>query len=157
MNFIIAISLGLTFVLGFLIQHVEALDIIVSHGGKGEIDLCMESDGYDDSCADFNLIEWASPFMYTLDVEDPDEGHDFSVCYEFKDSDFDFDFDFDKTCRDFEFTGSADQRINFNIPDINPASGIPEEDFSLRDPSNLLGPTVPSTSELPPVPSSPPP
>ena len=47
--------------LGFLIQHVEALDIIVSHGGKGEIELCMESDGYNNPCDDFNLVEWTRP------------------------------------------------------------------------------------------------
>ena len=142
-------TIGLLFMLGFLIQDVEALDIIISHGGEGDIELCMESDGYNDPCDDFNLFEWASPFMYTLDVEDPDEGHDFSVCYEFKDSDS------GKTCRDFEFTGSDDQRIYFNIPDINPAPEAHEEDFSLQDPPNLPG--VPPASELPPVPSSPPP
>ena len=151
-NSVAAITLGLLLLLGFLIQHVEALDIAISHGGTGEIELCVESDGYDDSCDDFSLSEWASPYVYTLDVEDPDEGHDFSVCYEVKDSDS------GKTCTDFEFTGSDNQRISFNIPDIGPApSSAPEEDFSLQNPSNLPDETTSSASELPPVPSSPPP
>lgn len=152
-NSVTVITLGLLFMLGFLIQHVEALDVAVSHGGTGEIELCIESDGYDDSCDDFSLSEWASPFTYTLDVEDPDEGHDFSACYEVKDSDS------DKTCTGYEFTGSDGQQINFNIPEIGPApSSTPEDDFSLQNPSNLPdATTTPPASELPPVPSSPPP
>jgi S1-C subfamily serine protease len=45
------------------------------------------------------------------------------------------------------------------IPDIKSSTPIdaPEDDFSLQDPSNMSGATVPTDSELPPVPSSPPP
>ena len=148
------ISLGLFFVSGLLVQYVHAINIVISHGGRGEIELCAESSGYEDQCDDFNLSEWPSPFRYILDVEDPDQGHDFSVCYEVEDSDSD-----SKTCRDFEFTGSDDQVIDFNIPDtISPTQvNTPEKDFSLQNPSNLPGTTVPTDSELPPVPTSPPP
>lgn len=149
-----AITLVLFFVSGFLFQYVHALNIITSHGGSGDIELCVESNGYEDQCEDFSLSEWPSPFRYILDVEDPDQGHDFSVCYEVEVSDSD-----SKTCRDFEFTGSDEQVIDFLIPDIKsptPAN-TPEGDFSLQNPSNLPGATAPTNPELPPVPSSPPP
>ena len=43
------------------------------------------------------------------------------------------------------------------IPDIQSSipDNTPEDDFSLRDPSNMTRDTVPADSELPPVPSSP--
>jgi S1-C subfamily serine protease len=45
------------------------------------------------------------------------------------------------------------------IPDIKSSTPIdaPEDDFSLQNPSNMPGAPVPTDSELPPVPSSPPP
>ena len=151
---VMAITLGLFFVSGFLVQYVHALNIVISHGGSGEIELCVESNGYEDPCEDFSLSEWPNPFRYILDVEDPDQGHDFSVCYEVEGSDSD-----SKTCRGFEFTGSDDQVIDFHIPDIKLPipDNAPEKDFSLQNPSNLPRTTVPTDSELPPVPSSPPP
>jgi hypothetical protein len=62
-----------------------------------------------------------------------------------------------KTCRDFEFTGSNEQVVDFFIPDIKSSTPAPApKDFSLQDPSNLPEATVPE-SEPPPVPSLPPP
>jgi hypothetical protein len=137
------------------VQNVNALNIIISHGGTGEIELCIESDGYEDQCDDFDLSEWANPLPYELDVEDPDEGHDFQVCYEVKDAD-------EKMCKDFEFTGSEDQSVDILIPDINslPADNEPvnnDDDFSLQNANrNLNSPSNTPARGLPAVPTSPP-
>jgi hypothetical protein len=147
-------GLVLAFVLAFASFniYVHALNIIVSHGGSGEIELCVESDGYEDPCDDFNLSEWPDPFRYILDVEDPEAGHDFSVCYEVQDSDSDSD---SWTCRESEFTGSDEQIIDVYIPDISPtnSSSQPENDFSLQDPSNIPGASAVPDPEKPALPS----
>lgn len=148
--------LVLAFVLAFASfnNYVHALNIIVSHGGSGEIELCVESDGYEDPCDDFNLSEWPDPFRYILDVEDPEAGHDFSVCYEVQDSDSD-----SRTCREFEFTGSDEQTIDVYIPDISPANSSSQlgNDFSLQDPSNIPGASAVPDPEHPALPPLPPP
>jgi hypothetical protein len=125
----------------------------VTHGGSGDLELCVESEGYEEQCDDFDLSEYQNPFEYILDVEDPDEGHNFSVCYELRDTEL-------EDCRNFEFTGSSQQTVDVEIP----STGLPTEagntnnnDFSL--PSNG-GDSTPSSDtalpDLPPLPALPP-
>jgi hypothetical protein len=147
------ICFGLFFIISTvpLAQNVNALDIIISHGGTGEIELCIESDGYEDQCDDFDLSEWPNPLPYVLDVEDPDEGHDFQICYEVKGVD-------EKECNDFEFTGSADQSVDVQIPNINStpddSEPVNNDDFSLQgddrslnNASNTLGDSEPVNND----------
>ena len=90
---------GLTLILISPID-VFGLTVLVSHGGSGDFELCVESEGYEDRCDDFILAEYPNPFQYILEVEDPDEGHNFRICYELRDIDA-------EDCRNFEFTGSS--------------------------------------------------
>lgn len=149
-------------------QYIHAIDtelsIILSHGGKGNIELCVESSGYEDQCDDFDLSVYQNPLRYILDVEDPDQGQDFRVCYEVKETE-------SEGCRNFEFNGLARQTVNIEIPDIElPATDggrpISDEDFSLQDTDGSLsspqpssdtpGPATQTVPELPPVPVIPP-
>lgn len=137
--------------------NVHGLIVLVSHGGNGDIELCLDSEGYEDVCSDFNLSEYGSPFRYILDVEDPDEGHNFDICYEVKDTDI-------EGCRDFEFTGSSQQTVNIEIPSTRlPTEGADannNNDFSLGngEGTSIISPDtkVPEVLEVPDLPPLPP-
>jgi hypothetical protein len=153
-NVVITSGVVLIFVLAFVSFNIyaQALTILVSHGGSGDLELCVESNGYEDQCDDFNLSEYNNPFEYVLEVEDPDQGHNFQVCYEIRDTNA-------KDCRNFEFTGSSQQTVNVEIP----STGLPVaggntnniEDFSLQNPiedSQSPTATPEAPPELPPLP-----
>ena len=153
-NYVIIVSL----VSGFALLLTSPIDvygitILVTHGGSGDLELCAESEGYEEQCDDFDLSEYQNPFEYILDVENPDEGHNFRICYELRDTEI-------EDCRNFEFTGSSQQTVDVEIP----STGLPTEegntnnnDFSL--PSNG-GDSLPSSDtglpDLPPLPALPP-
>jgi len=139
-------------------QFVRALNIIVSHGGTGDMELCVKSDGFENACDDFNLSEYQNPLQYILEGEGPDEGDDFQVCYEIKDTEVD-------DCRNFESTGSSQQTVNVEIPSTGlPTGGSTASnnvDFSLQNteeqpPSSPSADTPEEPPELPPLPSTPP-
>jgi hypothetical protein len=145
----------MTFVLAFVPfgHYAQALTILVSHGGSGDLELCIESQGYDDQCNNFNLFEYQNPFEYIVDVEDPDQGHNFQICYEIRDTDL-------EDCRTFEFTGSSEQTINIDIPSTGLSTGsgtANNEGFSLENTEESSPPPSPPDpvevpSELPPLP-----
>lgn len=148
----------LSLVSGFALLLASPIDVygitvLVTHGGSGDLELCVESEGYEDQCDDYILSEYQNPFQFILDVEDPDKGHNFRVCYELRDTDI-------EDCRNFEFTGSSQQTVNVEIP----STGLPTEesnannnDFSLQNnggDSPLSSDTAPP--DLPPLPALPP-
>ena len=152
----ISLVMVVAFLLAFisLNHYVQALTIFVSHGGSGDLELCIESQGYEDQCDDFNLFEYPNPFQYILDVEDPDQGHNFQVCYEIMETNV-------EDCRNFEFTGSSQQTVNIEIPSAGTSVGDTannNEDLSLQNPEESSSlPSIPEEpSELPPLPPSPP-
>jgi len=128
---------------------VHGLTVLVSHGGSGDLELCLESKGYEDQCHDFNLSEYANPLQYILDVEDPDEGHNFRICYDLKDTDA-------QDCKNFEFTESSQQTVNIdvpsNVPPTEDGGANNSEDFSLQHSEGDSDTTVPDLPPLPPTP-----
>lgn len=159
-------SLSAGFLFAILPLEALGMTILVAHGGSGDLELCVESKGYEDQCEDFNLSEWPNPFRYILEVDDPDEGHNFSICYKLKDTSVD-------ACKNFEFSGSSPQIVNIEIPNAgstpesfqntdtdsnsnnnDDTSSSNNEDFSFGN-SNLNSDDSDSSddsSELPPLP-----
>jgi hypothetical protein len=156
-NFLIVIIAIMVFVPSLVSfdQLVQALNIVISHGGAGDLELCFESDGYENQCDDIILSEYQNPFQYILEVEDPDQGHNFQVCYEIRDTDV-------EDCRNFEFTGSSQQTVNVEIPSTELPTGggtaSNNEDFSLQNTEGDSPSSSPDTPEespgLPPLPPS---
>lgn len=111
-----------------------ALNIAVSHAGKGEVEICFKNEGYNNVCDDFNLAQERDPVIMLVDVEDADVGDNFEVCYELMDAD-------NEECNDFSFSGQNPQTVKLSIDSANV---IPNTN------SNELPELPPST--LPPLP-----
>jgi hypothetical protein len=86
----------------------RALNMAVSHSGKGEAEICLKNEGYNSLCDDYDLTQESDPLVIPVDVEDAEVGDNFEVCYEFRDID-------NEVCNDFSFSGQSPQLIELSI------------------------------------------
>lgn len=94
---------------GVIAQNVD-LDVNVYHPGTGSIELCYKAENNKDVCDDFNLSQEQNPFLYLIEIEDPDSDNKFEMCYEFRDGNN------QDGCKEYGLSGQPVEIVDFVLP-----------------------------------------
>lgn len=94
-----------------------ALNVVVSHEGKGGAEICLKNEGFNNLCDNYDLTQQPNPLLIPVGIEDPETGDNFEVCYEFKDTN-------NEECIDFTLSGQDPQIIELSIVNTNVVPSI---------------------------------
>lgn len=87
----------------------DHLQVNVYHDGRDSVELCSTYNNEKFDCDDFDLTGEKNPFVYSMNVGIPQEGDDFTICYDIKERD-------EIDCDDYELTGKTSDFINLVLP-----------------------------------------